>query len=182
MLGYGCCIYLYHCELLSFVLRPSCEQCQCRNSNAVFIFLTIWNARYLWKLARSCKQVCLLCSQDPWDTRYCLSQRISKLPDQTYWYGLAWNTSHITPTIAYLRVCYSYYTFWCMLSIPCSMTEPSWTREPFCISSLLQGLYSLRRRRLISIGIPIINLRRSPDRLRFIMGIPIPVRRRLHSE
>ena len=44
-----------------------------------------------------------------------------------------------------------------------------------------QGLYSLRRRRLISIGIPIINLRRS-DRLRFIMGILIPVRRRLLSE
>ena len=41
------------------------------------------------------------------------------------------------------------------------------------------GLYSLRRRRLISIGIPIVNLRRSSDRLRFIMGIPIPVRRRL---
>ena len=41
------------------------------------------------------------------------------------------------------------------------------------------GIYSLRRRRLISIGIPIINLRRSSDRLRFIMGIPIPVRRRL---
>ena len=40
-----------------------------------------------------------------------------------------------------------------------------------------QGLYSLRRRRLIGIGIPIINLRRSSDRLRFIMGIPIPVRR-----
>ena len=45
-----------------------------------------------------------------------------------------------------------------------------------------QGLYSLRRRRLINIGIPIINLRRSSDRLRFIMGIPIPVRRRLLSE
>ena len=40
-----------------------------------------------------------------------------------------------------------------------------------------QGLYSLRRCRLISIGIPIIKLRRSLDRLRFIMGIPIPVRR-----
>ena len=45
-----------------------------------------------------------------------------------------------------------------------------------------QGLYSLRRRRLISIGIPIINLTRSLDRLRFIMGIPIPVRRRPLSE
>ena len=44
-----------------------------------------------------------------------------------------------------------------------------------------QGLYSLRRR-LMSIGIIIINLRRSSDRLRFIMGILIPVRRRLLSE
>ena len=44
------------------------------------------------------------------------------------------------------------------------------------------GLYSLRRRRLISIGIPFINRRRSSDRLRFTMGIPIPVRRRLLSE
>ena len=45
-----------------------------------------------------------------------------------------------------------------------------------------QGLYSLRRRRLISIGIPIINLRRSSDRLRFIMGIHIPVRPRILCE
>ena len=44
------------------------------------------------------------------------------------------------------------------------------------------GLYSLRRRRLIGIEIPIINLRRSDDRLRFIMGIPILIRRRLLSE
>ena len=43
----------------------------------------------------------------------------------------------------------------------------------------MQGLYSLRIRRLISIGIPIINMRRSSDHLRFIMGITIPVRRRL---
>ena len=35
-----------------------------------------------------------------------------------------------------------------------------------------QGLYSLRRR-LTGKVIPIINLRRSDDRLRFIMGIPI---------
>ena len=39
-----------------------------------------------------------------------------------------------------------------------------------------------KRHRIIGIGIPIINLRRSSDRLRFIMGIPIPVRRRLLSE
>ena len=44
------------------------------------------------------------------------------------------------------------------------------------------GLNSLRRRRLTGIGIPIINLRRSDDRLRFIMGIPILIRRRLLSE
>ena len=50
------------------------------------------------------------------------------------------------------------------------------------LSAMTQGLYSLRRRCLISIGIPIINLRWSSDRLRFIMGIPIPVRRCLLSE
>ena len=48
---------------------------------------------------------------------------------------------------------------------------------PDWVSSL--GLYSQRRRRLTGIGIPIINLRRSDDRLRFIMGIPILIRRRL---
>ena len=52
----------------------------------------------------------------------------------------------------------------------------------YITGATILGLYSLRRRRLISIGIPIINLRRSSDRLRFIMGIPIPVRRRLLSE
>ena len=40
-------------------------------------------------------------------------------------------------------------------------------------------LYSYR---LIGTDIPIINLRRSSDRLRFIMEIPIPVRWRLFSE
>ena len=44
------------------------------------------------------------------------------------------------------------------------------------------GLYSLRRRCLISLGIPIINLRWSSDCLRFIMGIPIPIRRHLLSK
>ena len=41
------------------------------------------------------------------------------------------------------------------------------------ISSLV--FYSPRRHRLITIGIPIIKLRWSSDRLRFIMGVPIPV-------
>ena len=52
---------------------------------------------------------------------------------------------------------------------------------PTFVNKSTLGLYSLRRRRLISIGIPIINLRRSSDRLRFIM-IPIPIRRRLLSD
>ena len=46
----------------------------------------------------------------------------------------------------------------------------------------IQGLYSLRKCRLTGIGITIINLRRSDDRLRFIMGIPTLIRRRLLSE
>ena len=45
-----------------------------------------------------------------------------------------------------------------------------------------KGLYSLTGRRLIGIGIPIINLSRSDDRLRFIMGIPIPIRQYLLNE
>ena len=38
------------------------------------------------------------------------------------------------------------------------------------------------RRRFTGIGIHIINLRRSDDRLRFMIGIPIPIRRCLLSE
>ena len=53
-------------------------------------------------------------------------------------------------------------------------------RDRFLMSAL--GLYSLRRRRLMGIGIPMINLRRSDDRLRFIMGIPLLIRRRLLRE
>ena len=43
-------------------------------------------------------------------------------------------------------------------------------------------LYSLRKHRLIGINIPVINPKWSSDRLRFIMGIHIPVRRCLFSE
>ena len=64
---------------------------------------------------------------------------------------------------------------------PCYFTGYPHTWKSLCRDEVL-GLYSLRRRRLISIGIPIINLRRSSDRLRFIMWIPIPVRRRFLSE
>ena len=48
--------------------------------------------------------------------------------------------------------------------------------------SAKQGLYPLKRHRLTGIAIPIINPRRSDDRLMFIMGIPIPIRRCLLSE
>ena len=41
------------------------------------------------------------------------------------------------------------------------------------------GIHTLRRHGLIGIGIPVINLRQWSDRLRFIMWIPMPVRRRL---
>ena len=73
-------------------------------------------------------------------------------------------------------------SLWSQWRFPCLVRE-MWFH--ICIAALYSpcvGLYSLRRRRLISIGILIINLRRSSDRLRFIMGIPIPVRRRLLSE
>ena len=46
----------------------------------------------------------------------------------------------------------------------------------------VHGLYSLRRHCLIGIRISIINLRRSSDRLRFIMGIPLPIRWWFFSE
>ena len=52
------------------------------------------------------------------------------------------------------------------------MKSYRWLRDLLCVHL---GLNSLRKRRLISIGIPIINLRRTSDRLRFVMGIPIPV-------
>ena len=57
---------------------------------------------------------------------------------------------------------------------PYGITGPQWVWT--------LGLYSLRRRRLMGIGIPIINLRRSDDRLRFIMGIPILIRQHLLGE
>ena len=55
------------------------------------------------------------------------------------------------------------------------------TRTSTIILLNMQGFYSLRRHLLISIGIPIINLRWSSDHLRFIMGIPLPVRRHLQD-
>ena len=45
-----------------------------------------------------------------------------------------------------------------------------------------RGLYWQKKHCLIGIGIPIINLRRSSDRLRFIMETLIPIRRRLFNE
>ena len=50
------------------------------------------------------------------------------------------------------------------------------------IAHILHSFYSPRRRHLIGIGIPIKKLRRSSDRLRFIMGILIHLRRCLISE
>ena len=59
-------------------------------------------------------------------------------------------------------------------------------KQVFCIhwhvSVYTLVLYSLRRRRLTGIGIPIINLRWSDNRIRFKMGIPILIRRCLLIE
>ena len=64
-------------------------------------------------------------------------------------------------------------------NVPIWWRHHGMTRSRETISHVI---YSLRRHRPIGVGIPIINLRRSLDRLRYIMGIPIPVRRRLYSE
>ena len=54
------------------------------------------------------------------------------------------------------------------------LKAPSLLPEPILTHLYVAlGFYSLRRLHLTGIGIPIINLRRSDDRLRFIMGIPI---------
>ena len=45
-----------------------------------------------------------------------------------------------------------------------------------------QAFYPLKRRRPMGVGIPITNLIRSDDRLRLIMGPPIPIRRCLFRE
>ena len=47
---------------------------------------------------------------------------------------------------------------------------------------VLPGPFSPWKHRLISIGIPIIKIRLLSDRLRLIMGIPIPLRRRPFGE
>ena len=44
------------------------------------------------------------------------------------------------------------------------------------ITHVLQGLHSLKRRRLMGIIIPDLKLRRSDDRLNFILCIPIQIR------
>ena len=71
--------------------------------------------------------------------------------------------------------CVAYIYSGCNSEKPCDY--PNWSRIPNSLD-----LYSLRRHRLTGIGIPMINLRRSDDRLRFIMGIPILIRRRLLNE
>ena len=50
------------------------------------------------------------------------------------------------------------------------------------IGPKILDFYSLRWHRPIGIRIPIINIRRSSNRLGLIMGIYIPVRRRLSGE
>ena len=62
------------------------------------------------------------------------------------------------------------YTIWALLVVV-------WCRS--IIHDIPQGLCSLRRTRLVSKGILIVNMRRSSDRLRFTTTIPIPIRQHL---
>ena len=59
----------------------------------------------------------------------------------------------------------------------------AWNVHYLKFHSNIPGINELRRHRhLIGVRIPVINLILSSDSLRFIMGIPISVRRRLFSE
>ena len=71
-----------------------------------------------------------------------------------------------------------------LLHVFCGMGPATDLKHPYIILALhvLQGLafrylglYSLRKHRLIAIGIPIIKQRRSSDRRRFMIGILIPI-------
>ena len=76
------------------------------------------------------------------------------------------------------RSMHSFVVGWLLLlyhSLLCILCETEWFPR---VCEIILGLYSLSRYRLIGMQIPIINLRRSSDSLRFIMGIHIPVRRR----
>ena len=94
-------------------------------------------------------------------------QNIIFLPIISVMCGSIWNKHQ--PSIKLWRDTYAEVFLYTMLLI----TETArWYRY----------VYWLRRRRLKGIGITIIDLRRSDDRLGFIMEIPIPVRRCHFSE
>ena len=97
--------------------------------------------------------------------------------NDTIWYAdhASWNMQ----TVLVCYICSEFLSDSCDIFVPFSSRSIHRQRDVHKIS---QGLYSLRRRRLISIGIPITNLIRSSDRVRFIIGIPIPIRRRLLGE
>ena len=86
---------------------------------------------------------------------------------------------HIICYTTILKFGFNYHLFWSQMGCSLVGTKVS---AVLLLHKIHQGLYSLIRCHLISIGISIINLRRSSDRLWFIMGIPIPVRRHLLSK
>ena len=70
------------------------------------------------------------------------------------------------------QICTHMYALFVM--VYCSILKFWW----ICVIYLAKYFHSLRRHHLIGIGIPIVNLRRSPEHFSFIIGIPIPIRRR----
>ena len=70
-----------------------------------------------------------------------------------------------------------YHTHYDVTVMGCNQYDDWWWPVDAGRSGILNlDHYSLRRHRPISIGIPIINIRRSPDHLRSITGISIPNR------
>ena len=65
---------------------------------------------------------------------------------------------------------------WIHYNIVCHQWNEGWVLCLFVQSVVKLGLYSLKRHSVTWIGIPIINLRRSDDQLRFIMGIVIKIK------
>ena len=76
---------------------------------------------------------------------------------------------------------------WSRPMSPCGITRPQWAKFTFnpCVEIILGnklGPDSILRSHLTNIGDPMVEIRRSYDRLISTMGFPIPVRQHLYIE